>query len=262
MRKILHESQTEKEKFSGHRTPRCREVFAIAERLCREMDEEGINFKHLLAAVLSQQSSALDYLFSDISLDRDHLLKDMANVVAADEGSEKTMIKMRKGEKKEEEKESSQPSKKKTCFLDKYGRDLTQLARAGKLDQTIGRKEEIKKVAQILTQKKKNNPILVGDAGVGKTCIVEGLALKTVEPQAPTQIRDFRIVELSMGSLVAGTKYRGEFEERLDNLIKEASSDPNIVLFIDEIHTMVGAGASVGYGNPGKRNGQDKTKTE
>lgn len=149
-------------------------------------------------------------------------------------------------EEKEEKKESAQASRSKTPYLDKFGRDLTKLAREGKLDPCIGRKEEIMKVAQILLQKRKNNPILVGDAGVGKTCIVEGLAQKVVEPDAPESIRNLRIVELNMGSLVAGTKYRGEFEERLEVIIKEASSDPNIVIFIDEVHTVMGAGDAIG----------------
>ncbi|MBA3035196.1 MAG: ATP-dependent Clp protease ATP-binding subunit [Desulfobacterium sp.] len=120
------------------------------------------------------------------------------------------------------------------------------MAREGKLDPSIGRGKEIKKIAQILMQKKKNNPILIGEAGVGKTAVVEGFAIKIAQDGALQQIRNFKVLELNMGSLVAGTKYRGEFEERLETILNEASSDPDIVLFIDEIHTMVGAGAAGG----------------
>jgi len=143
----------------------------------------------------------------------------------------------------EKEKKHPMPTKTRTPLLERFGRDLTRLAKEGKLLPCIGRKEEMRKVAQILVQKRKNNPILVGDAGVGKTCIIEGLVQRIIEPDASPNVRNFRIIELSMGSIVAGTKYREEFEERLEMLIKEASSDPNIVLFIDEIHTVVGAGA-------------------
>ena len=136
------------------------------------------------------------------------------------------------------------PKRSRTPYLDKFGKDYTKLAREGRLETAIGRRGEIRKVAQILVQRKKNNPILVGDAGVGKTCIVEGLAHHIVQPDAPESIRSLKIIELGMGALVAGTKYRGDFEERLDMLLKEASSDPNIVLFFDEVHLMVGAGAS------------------
>jgi ATP-dependent Clp protease ATP-binding subunit ClpC len=132
-----------------------------------------------------------------------------------------------------------------TPFLDRFGRELVQLAKERKIDPVIGRSEEIRKIAQILFQKRKNNPVLVGDAGVGKTCVVEGLAIKCADPKAPSFLRNLKIYEVTMGNLIAGTKYRGEFEERLEQFIKEASSDPNIVIFIDEIHTMVGAGAGV-----------------
>lgn len=242
LRRIIHESQMEKGEFSGHRTPRCREVFAIAERLCQDEGEKWTKLKHLFLAVLVQHSPSLDILFSDLSVDKDEFIAG----APGDEGLQKTktMVMAEQELRDKEKEEALQPKKTKTPFLDKFGRDLTRLAKEGKLDPCIGRKEEIRKVAQILAQKKKNNPILVGDAGVGKTCIVEGLALRVVEPGAPSGISNLRIVELSMGSLVAGTKYRGEFEERLETLTKEASLDPNIVLFIDEIHTMVGAGAA------------------
>ena len=124
-----------------------------------------------------------------------------------------------------------------------FGRDLTKLARAGKLEAVIGRRDEILRVARILSQKRKNNPILVGEAGVGKTGIVEGLAQRIASGQCPDFLREATIVELSMATLMAGTNYRGEFEARLQAVIKEAEAAPNLILFLDEIHTLVGAGA-------------------
>jgi ATP-dependent Clp protease ATP-binding subunit ClpC len=133
-----------------------------------------------------------------------------------------------------------------TPMLDHYGKDYTALVRQGKLDPIIGRREEIKQVARVLLQKQKNNPVLVGEAGVGKTAIVEGLAQRAAAETAPEELRRMRIIEVMLSSLVAGTKYRGEFEERLERIIAEAEADPNIVLFFDEIHTLVGAGSAGG----------------
>jgi ATP-dependent Clp protease ATP-binding subunit ClpC len=127
-----------------------------------------------------------------------------------------------------------------------FGRDLTELAKRGKLEPVIGRKDEILQVARILSQKRKSNPVLVGEPGVGKTGIVEGLAQRVASGQCPGFLRDIRIVEISMAALIAGTKYRGEFEARLQAVIKEAEEQPGMILFIDEIHTLVGAGAVAG----------------
>ncbi|HEX9976157.1 MAG TPA: ATP-dependent Clp protease ATP-binding subunit, partial [Dehalococcoidales bacterium] len=131
--------------------------------------------------------------------------------------------------------------------LEKYGRDLTEMARQGKLDPVIGREDEIKRVMQILTRRTKNNPVIVGDAGVGKTAIAEGLAQKIAADDVPDSLKGKRVIALDMGALVAGSKFRGEFEERLKAVIDEVrQSQGEIMLFIDEIHTVVGAGAAEG----------------
>ena len=133
-----------------------------------------------------------------------------------------------------------------TPSLDSCSNDYTAAARAGRIDPIIGRRDEIKRVIRILLQKQKSNPVLVGEAGVGKTSIVEGLALQVVAQDAPAEIRNWRIVELSLTALVAGTTYRGELEERLRNIMTEVEADPQLILFIDELHTLIGAGSAIG----------------
>jgi len=143
-------------------------------------------------------------------------------------------------------KESSKMEKSKTPVLDNFGRDLTELAEEDELDPIIGREKEIERVAQVLSRRKKNNPVLIGEPGVGKTAIAEGLAMRIVERKVSRVLYDKRIVTLDLASLVAGTKYRGQFEERMKAVMKELEKSPDVVLFIDEIHTIVGAGGASG----------------
>jgi ATPases with chaperone activity, ATP-binding subunit len=131
--------------------------------------------------------------------------------------------------------------------LEKYSTNLSQMARDGKLDPVIGRDDEIRRVIQVLSRRKKNNPVLIGEPGVGKTAITEGLAQRIIRNDVPDSLKNKKLVSLDMGSLIAGAKYRGEFEERLKAVLKEVvSADGNIVLFIDELHTVVGAGKTEG----------------
>ena len=140
----------------------------------------------------------------------------------------------------------SRAPKSKTPVLDNFGRDLTQRAREDKLDPVVGRAREIERVCQILSRRKKNNPLLIGEPGVGKSAIVEGLALRIVRRQVPSILFDKRVVTLDLGSLVAGTKYRGQFEERMKAVMNELEKNPDVILFIDELHTLVGAGGAAG----------------
>ena len=136
--------------------------------------------------------------------------------------------------------------KGKTPVLDNFGRDLTRLADEGKLDPVIGRQREIERVAQVLSRRKKNNPVLIGEPGVGKTAIAEGLAMRIIQRKVSRVLHGKRIVTLDLAALVAGTKYRGQFEERMKAVMNELEKNPNVILFIDELHTIVGAGGASG----------------
>ncbi len=133
-----------------------------------------------------------------------------------------------------------------TPVLDNFSRDLNKLAEQGKLDPVIGRDREILRIAQILSRRKKNNPIILGEPGCGKTAIIEGLAMKIVSGECPKNLADKRVVNLDLTSVVAGTKYRGQFEERMKVIMEELQANPNIIVFIDEIHTLIGSGNSSG----------------
>ena len=137
-------------------------------------------------------------------------------------------------------------AKSKTPVLDNFGRDITKFAELGSLDPIVGREEEIERVSQILSRRKKNNPILIGEPGVGKTAIVEGLALRIVQRKVSRVLFDKRVISLDLAALVAGTKYRGQFEERMKAIMNELEKNRDVILFIDEIHTIVGAGGASG----------------
>ena len=137
------------------------------------------------------------------------------------------------------------PQQKKS-LLDEYGTDLTKMAKDGKLDPVIGRDKEIEQMEEVLSRRTKNNPVLIGEPGVGKTAIAEGLAQKIEEKKVPETLSEKRVVTLDMSGLLAGSKYRGEFEERLKKVLEEVMEDGNVILFIDELHTLIGAGAAEG----------------
>jgi len=199
-----------------------------AEKIAARMRDEFISTEHLLLALLGPHGNGAARILAAHGVTEDAVLR----ALTAIRGSQRV---------------TSQNPEATYQALEKYGRDLTALARQGKLDPVIGRDEEIRRVMQILNRRTKNNPVLVGDAGVGKTAIVEGLAQRIVRGDVPEGLKDKRIVALDLGALVAGAKYRGEFEERLKAVLKEVTdAEGEIILFIDEIHQVVGAGRAEG----------------
>ena len=204
-------------------TPRARRVMELASAEARNLGSQVIGTEHILLGILREGDGVAFRILQDLSRDTDTI---RWRVLAhADPHTE--------------EKKANTP------FLDEYGRDLTKEAREGKLDPVIGRSEEIRRVTQILSRRTKNNPVLIGDPGVGKTAIVEGLALAINAGRVPPILRGTRLIALDLAGIVAGTKYRGEFEERLRQIIEELKS-AHVIAFIDELHTLVGAGGAEG----------------
>ncbi|MGC9454993.1 MAG: ATP-dependent chaperone ClpB [Phycisphaerae bacterium] len=202
-------------------------VFERAEKESRDLKDEYISVEHLLLALANEASNAKE-VFSTLGVDRDAILAAMREV----RGSRRV---------------TDQNPEDKYQALERYGRDLCEMAREGKLDPVIGRDDEVRRCMQVLSRRTKNNPVLVGSAGVGKTAIVEGLAQRIVNGDVPTGLSNRRVVALDMGALLAGAKYRGEFEDRLKAVVQEVvQAEGQIILFIDELHTVVGAGAAEG----------------
>ena len=210
-------------------SPRFRAVTDAAFGEAERLKDDFVSTEHLLLGIVSEPGRAPGAkLLQQLGVTRDRIFEALTAV----RGSQRV---------------TDQNPEGKYQALERYGRDLTELARKGKLDPVIGRDEEIRRVIQVLSRRTKNNPVLIGDPGVGKTAIVEGLAQRIVRGDVPEGLKDKRIVALDIGALVAGAKYRGEFEERLKAVLKEiAESEGQIVLFIDELHTVVGAGAAEG----------------
>jgi ATP-dependent Clp protease ATP-binding subunit ClpB len=210
-------------------SPRIRAVFDFAEQEAARLKDEYVSTEHLLAAIASEGGrSAAARVLKQHGATPDRVLQAMTAV----RGSQRV---------------TDPNPEAKYQALERYGRDLTELARRGKLDPVIGRDEQIRRVIQVLSRRTKNNPVLIGEPGVGKTAIVEGLAQRIIRGDVPEGLKDKKIVGLDMGALVAGAKYRGEFEERLKAVLKEITdAEGQIILFIDELHTVVGAGAAEG----------------
>lgn len=220
--------------------------------LAREFRSETVEAQHFVLAILrdngSEANSVVKMLLKRAGLTYDSFAAEVRNAsgraggdpmaAGADEYDEDDRRGNVRGSK--DSKGSSTP------MLDSFGKDLTRYAREGKLDTIVGREKELERVAQILSRRKKNNPVLIGEPGVGKSALAEGLALRIVEGRVSRTLHGKRVVSLDMASLVAGTKYRGQFEERIKSILTELERNPNVILFIDELHTMVGAGGSPG----------------
>ena len=211
-------------------TPRAKKVIELAVDEARRLNHSYIGTEHLLLGLLREGEGVAGGVLESLGVSLERARAETTRIL--NQGAMQS--------------QQAPRSTSKTPTLDQLGLDLTAMARAGKLDPVIGRHKEIERVIQILSRRTKNNPVLIGEPGVGKTAIVEGLAHRIVAGEVPDTLQGKRVVTLDMGSLVAGTKYRGEFEERLKKVIEEMKSAGNCVLFIDEMHTIVGAGAAEG----------------
>jgi len=220
-------------------TPRAKKVIEYAMEEARNLNHNYVGTEHLLLGLLREQEGVAAQVLMNLGLKLEDVREEVLNLLG--HGVEG-------GEAGERAATSSggKSSKSKTPALDSFGRDLTELAKQGKLDPVIGREREIERVTQILCRRQKNNPVLLGEAGVGKTAIVEGFAQMVVDGNVPEILRERRIVVLDLAMMVAGTKYRGQFEERIKAVMNEVRRAKNTILFIDELHTLVGAGGAEG----------------
>jgi ATP-dependent Clp protease ATP-binding subunit ClpC len=221
-------------------TPRVKKVLALAGKEAKSLQHSYVGTEHILLGLLREgegvAARVLKNLEVDIERTRNEILKELDPNFAPDEDSDTIPT----------EAGPSGKASSKTPALKAYGRDLTEQARKGELDPVIGRVDEIERIVQILCRRTKNNPVLIGEAGVGKTAIAEGLAQEIVSGNVPEILRDKRVITLDLALMVAGTKYRGQFEERIKAVMDEIRKNKNIILFIDELHTLVGAGSAEG----------------
>ena len=227
-------------------TPRAKKVIEYSVEEARNLSHNYVGTEHLLLGLLREQEGVAAQVLMNLGLKLEDVREEVLNLLGHNMPNESESGGGGGGEGRGGTGERAGRNKSKTPALDSFGRDLTELARQGKLDPVIGRANEIERVIQILSRRQKNNPVLLGEAGVGKTAIVEGLAQLVVDQNVPELLRDKRIVVLDLAMMVAGTKYRGQFEERIKAVMNEVRRAKNTMLFIDELHTLVGAGGAEG----------------
>lgn len=219
---------------------RSRQIIALSMDIAHNEGKKKTGTEHILQALLHDENILAVQLIKNLNVSLGKVRQLLAKKLGANAPDPKRLQANRSQQRKQREQKPTTPT------LDSLARDLTQEARDGKLDPIIGRELEVRRIIQILSRRTKNNPVLVGEAGVGKTAIIEGLAQRIIKKDIPATLHSKRIMSLDMGSLVAGTKYRGEFEERIKKIINEVYLDKEVILFIDELHTVIGAGGAEG----------------
>jgi ATP-dependent Clp protease ATP-binding subunit ClpC len=222
-------------------TPRAKKVIEYAIEEARALNHNYVGTEHILLGLLRESEGIAAQVLMNLGLKLEDVRQEVLNLLGAGVDDGPAALGMKMGPAA-----MGRKTKSKTPALDSFGRDLTQLAEEGELDPVIGRKREIERLIQILCRRTKNNPVLLGEAGVGKTAIVEGLSQQIIQKQVPEILKDKRIVCLDLAMMVAGTKYRGQFEERIKAVINEVRRAKNVIVFVDELHTLVGAGGAEG----------------
>ena len=225
---------------SGHIpfTPRAKKVLELSLREALQLGHNYIGTEHILLGLIREGEGVAAQVLVKLGADLNRVRQQVIQLLSGYQGKEPAAAGTTPG--------TGEAAPSTSLVLDQFGRNLTQSAREGKLDPVIGREKEIERVMQVLSRRTKNNPVLIGEPGVGKTTVVEGLAQKIVKGEVPETLKDKQLYTLDLGALVAGSRYRGDFEERLKKVLKEIRTRGDIILFIDEIHTLVGAGAAEG----------------
>ncbi|MDO8383724.1 MAG: Clp protease N-terminal domain-containing protein, partial [Microbacterium sp.] len=219
-------------------TPRAKKVLELSLREALQLGHNYIGTEHILLGLIREGEGVAAQVLVKLGADLNKVRQQVIQLLSGYQGKEPAAVSGAANE--------TQAAQGGSAVLDQFGRNLTQAARDNKLDPVIGREKEIERVMQILSRRSKNNPVLIGEPGVGKTAVVEGLAQAIVKGDVPETLKDKQVYSLDLGSLIAGSRYRGDFEERLKKVLKEIKTRGDIILFIDEIHTLVGAGAAEG----------------
>ena len=215
-------------------SPRCQKVLHMARSQADKYRSDQTGTEHILLAIILERENVALKILEAMGINISKVYYELLAAMGEDPAAHRDDL------------QAGGPGNEQRGILDQYSRDLTQMAYDGRLDPVIGRDDEIRRVIQILSRRTKNNPVLIGEPGVGKTAVVEGLARRIVSGDVPASVRDKRLLTLDLSGMVAGTKYRGEFEERIKRVIEEVTADKNIILFVDELHTLIGAGGAEG----------------